>query len=42
MPNHDGTGPRSEGPMTGKNRGKCNKRQIEDQGRGMGQGRGRR
>jgi len=39
MPNFDGTGPKSEGPMTGRKLGPCSKERPKDQkeyGRGMG------
>lgn len=49
MPNFDGTGPRGQGPMTGRGMGKCKKSQDDQkvvdrprQGRGLRLGAGRR
>lgn len=52
MPNQDGTGPDGEGPLTGRQRGKCKgakpcpqpgmgRRQMVGQGRGVGRRVGR-
>ncbi|MFA5075958.1 MAG: DUF5320 family protein [Patescibacteria group bacterium] len=47
MPNMDGTGPASQGPKTGGQRGNCpgavpRSRPFDGRGGGLGQGRGRR
>jgi len=42
MPARDGTGPRGEGPMTGRGQGNCNPdNKTTSFGRGCGCGRGR-
>ena len=45
MPGFDQTGPRGDGPMSGRARGICRSTRTDDrqvQGAGFGQGRGRR
>jgi len=39
MPNHDGTGPQGNGPMTGRQLGRCGQNAALGQGRGKGLGR---
>jgi len=42
MPGLDGTGPRNQGPMTGRGFGNCQENNKQEGfGRGMGMGRGR-
>lgn len=41
MPNKDGTGPKGEGPRTGRGLGNCGgQNTVRSQGRGLGRGRG--
>lgn len=42
MPNKDGTGPKGDGPLTGRKQGNCNKdgESLGNQGSGKGRGRG--